>query len=126
MQQPNRPTVRQRAKEEFMKTEETDTEPMALLAICRDCLKPGGIALRDTPENRSSFPDMVIYTMTKAQALSRWDENVCTCNEENDLEANRATIVKLEAEIAKWKTWGEYACKRFTEETGKDLQAQSA
>jgi hypothetical protein len=28
-------------------------------------------------------------------------------------------------ELEKWKRWAEYACRRFKEETGKDLQAEA-
>jgi hypothetical protein len=33
---------------------------------------------------------------------------------------------RAEEEVERWKKWAEYARQRFTEETGKDLQAEAA
>ena len=43
-----------------------------------------------------------------------------------ELTALREKLAERDARIAEYVKWAEYACRRFTEETGKDLQSEAS
>jgi hypothetical protein len=74
---------------------------MALLATCRICGKPGGISIHDNRESRRDFVGMDMQTLTKDEALRRWNEGICCCHdapEVAEVQTLRATVARLESE----------------------------